>query len=308
MTRLKTGDIEDIASRLDLYDGELVEKTGFTLQGVACHALAIPEKAFFAAAATADIGVVPIRSGEGIIQGFSETVKHIVRHIGFKAFVTIETDVAGIAEAVERNAEIIMMADDERFIALNIKSSRIVDNAAATAKGYIAGLDLMVSGLKDRDILVIGCGPVGRYACMAAIYRGANVAVYDINHLWAAQLARDIRQSLKKTIQIEYDLRSALKRYQLLIDATDAARFISEEFIQPSTFIAAPGLPLGITPGAAAKLSSRLLHDPLQIGTAVMAVESVLSRTVEDWRVMLPYGTYFAYPIDRDGSPGPQRK
>jgi len=36
LTRLRTGDIADIAENLEEYDAELVLKTGCTLLGVAC--------------------------------------------------------------------------------------------------------------------------------------------------------------------------------------------------------------------------------------------------------------------------------
>jgi len=44
--------------------------------------------------------------------------------------------------------------------------------------------------------------------------------------------------------------------------------------------VAAPGMPLGLTAAAAEKTGLRLLHDPLQIGVATMAVEA-LARAPE---------------------------
>jgi pyrrolysine biosynthesis protein PylD len=308
MTRLKPKDIYDIPIRLNEYDRELVDRTGCTLLGIACHTFGIPEETFLSMAVSAEVGIVPIASGQGIIEGFTKAVRHIVQHIGFRTFVTRQTDVAGIAEAVEKNAEVIMMADDQRFVALNIRSSRLVDNAEATGKGFVAGLDLMARGLKQKKVLVIGCGSVGRSAILAALLRGADVSVFDINLQYSYQLAREIRKSTKKIIGVERELEPALSHYHLLVETTNDTGIIDAEFIRPYTYIAAPGIPLGLTPAAVERISGRLLHDPLQIGVAVMAVDAVMSRSVEDWRIMLPYASYLAHPLDAKAKANPDKK
>jgi len=294
MTRLNASDIRDTASQLSRYDIQLSQKTGRTLRGIACHTFGIPEKMFQSLTSSVEIGIVPFKSGEGIIKGFSKTVEHIVQHIGFKVFITRQTDVAGIAEAVERNAEVLMMADDYRFVALNIKSNRMVDNAESTGRGFVAGLDLMTAGLKGKKVLIIGCGRVGRNATLAAIWRGAHVSVFDINPLLSNELAKEIERSINKKIKVENALKTALARHHLIVEASNTADVIRAEDLHPQTQIAAPGMPLGLTPKAVQKISRWLLHDPLQTGVAVMAVDSVLSRSVEEWRVMLPYGTWIA--------------
>jgi pyrrolysine biosynthesis protein PylD len=294
MTRLKAEDIKNIAKRLDKYDMELFKKTGCTLLGVACHTFGIPEKVLQSIAASVEVGIIPFQSGQGIIEGFSQTLETIVKHLGFKAFITKNSDVAGIAEAVEKNAEVIMMADDQRFIALNIKSNRMSDNAKATAKGYVAGLDLMAGGLEGQKVLVIGCGAVGQSAVLAVLQRDAEVSVFDINPSYSYKLAREIYKATRKKINVETDLNMALQRYHLLVEAANAPGIIKANYIRPDTHVAAPGIPLGLTSKAVEKISHRLLHDPLQLGAAVMAVDTVLSRSVEEWRVMLPYGAYIA--------------
>lgn len=294
MTRLKAEDIKSIANRLDKYDMELFKKTGCTLRGIACHTFGIPEQVFQSIAASVEVGVIPFQSGQGIIEGFSKILESIIKHLGFKTFITNNNDVAGIAEAVEKNAEVIMMADDQRFIALNIKSNRMSDNASATAKGYVAGLDLMAGGLEGQKVLVIGCGAVGQSAAIAVLHRNAEVSVFDINPSHSYKLAREIYKAMRKKITVETDLNMALQRYHLLVEATNSSDIIEAHYIRPDTHVAAPGIPLGLTSKAVEKISSRLLHDPLQIGTAVMAVDTVLSRSVEEWRVMLPYGAYIA--------------
>jgi pyrrolysine biosynthesis protein PylD len=294
MTRLTTKDINGIANRLDKYDMELLQKTGCTLRGVACHTFGIPEQVFQSIAASVEVGVIAFQSGQGIIEGFSKTLESIIKHLGFKVFITNKSDVAGIAEAVERNAEVIIMADDQRFIALNIKSNRMSDNDIATAKGYVAGLDLMAGGLEGQKVLIIGCGAVGQSAALAVLMRDAEVSVFDINPSHSYKLAREIYKATRIKINVKTDLNMALHRYHLLVEATNAPGVIEANHIRPDTHVAAPGMPLGLTPKAVEKISPRLLHDPLQMGVAVMAVDTVLSRSVEEWRVMLPYGAYIA--------------
>jgi pyrrolysine biosynthesis protein PylD len=40
--------------------------------------------------------------------------------------------------------------------------------------------------------------------------------------------------------------------------------------------ISAPGLPLGLDATAAQKFANRLIHEPLQIGTAVMLFQALI--------------------------------
>lgn len=44
-------------------------------------------------------------------------------------------EVAGFAEATALGSVILLLADDECFIALNIRNGYVVDNGAATARG-----------------------------------------------------------------------------------------------------------------------------------------------------------------------------
>ena len=136
MTRLKVDDIKGIAGNLPQYDEELRRKMGSTLRGIACHGVGIREEEILPLLAPVQAAVVPIKSGKGIIEDFSQTVKAVLEHIGIRAFVTRQTDVAGIAEAFEKKVSLIFAADDNRFAAFNLKCCSLVDNAAATGKGF----------------------------------------------------------------------------------------------------------------------------------------------------------------------------
>ena len=52
------------------------------------------------------------------------------------------------------------MADDNRFIAFNLRNKVVVDNGDATGKGYVSALFGMAKGLKESNVLVLGYGPV----------------------------------------------------------------------------------------------------------------------------------------------------
>lgn len=274
MTRLQAEDIADIAAELAAYDAELRVKTGCTLSTIACRAVGIAPEKIQGVTASRRVAVVPMTCGQGAIDGFAGAVKAIVSHIGFKAFVTRQTDAAGLAEAFEKKSDVVMLADDHRFVALNLNGRQMVDNAEATAKGFVTGLNLMAGGLKGRQVLVIGCGPVGRSAIAALLKREAEVSVYDVNQRRCQDLAAEIENVSRTEIRVEKALNRALMGHQLLIDATPAARIIDQQHITPQTYIAAPGMPHGLTPAALDRISGRCLHDPLPIGVATMIVDA----------------------------------
>ena len=272
MTRLRTDDIKHITSRLSEYDSELMLKTGCSLRGLACRTAGIEENEIDNRLKNVRVGVIPITSGKGIISGFCEAVKSIVAHIGCDAFIPKTPDAAGLAEAFERNADIILLSDDERFVAIHAQSKQVIDNSVATAKGYVAGLGLMAGGLNEKNVLVIGGGPVGFSATKALAISGALVSIFDINSSLSGKISESMKQLSEKEIEIVKDLDLALSSTHLIVDATPATRIINEHHIGSSTYVSAPGVPLGVDIEAQLKLSNRLLHDPLQIGVATMVV------------------------------------
>lgn len=275
MTRLTTNDIQHIAAQLADYDTELTKKTGYSLRGIACRAAGVQESEFEKMSADLLAGIVPLTFGRGIIGGFCDTVASIVAHIGCPALVTQFADVAGLAEAFEKKADIIMLADDDRFVAIHPQSRQLADNAAATGRGFATGLSLMGGGLEKKNVLVIGCGPVGSAATQALVKLGSDVSIYDINLSRSDDLANRIRQSLDAKINIVKKLEQALTDHQFIVDATPAADIIPAEYITPDTYISAPGVPLGLNQEARSKVFDRLLHDPLQIGVATMTVDAM---------------------------------
>jgi pyrrolysine biosynthesis protein PylD len=277
MTRLNSSDIQTIASRLDDYDSALFAKTGSTLKGIACIGAGIEEPEANCRMHGYRVCVVPMTCGQGIIESFAETLCAIAIHIGFDGFVAEKPDVSGLAEAFEGNADILLLADDDRFVAINTKSLQVADNAEATGKGFVAGLSLMAGGLRDRSVFVIGCGPVGRSAAIASARKGAAVTVFDL----IAERCRTLighPSFTGITLRIAEDPTAAMIEHDCIIDATPGTDLIHMAKLAPGAFIAAPGIPCGVSAESVEALSDRLLHDPLQIGVATMLMESLVKR------------------------------
>jgi pyrrolysine biosynthesis protein PylD len=214
--------------------------------------------------------VVPITAGAGIIQGFSEAVGRTLAHVGLTAFVTAQTDVAGLAEAYQGACELIFAADDHSFVAIHARRRRVVSNAEATGAGFARGLELMAGGVGGKPVLVVGCGPVGRSAAENLLGAGARLHVYDTDGAKARRLAAEVG-GRPRAVAVEATFAAALARHRLILDATPAAGIIDEDAVGPETWISAPGVPIGMTAAALAKLSGRVLHDFLEIGVATMA-------------------------------------
>jgi len=275
MTRLQSDDILKIASQLKAYDGELVSKTGHTLRQIACHAVGLEEEDVGGIAASLTVGVVPIQWGQGVIEGFCDATAGILRYLGFRAFVTGQSDVLGIAEACAARADVVFLSDDDDFVAIPIQTRQYVHNAEATGRGFTAGLDLMAGGLGDRRVVVLGCGPVGRSAVSTLLNYGAIVSIYDTNADSCREFINTLSARDSNRIKIAADIKTALAGHALVVDATPAAGIIGARAISPQTYIAAPGMPLGLSRRALEKVSDRILHDPLQLGVATMAMTVV---------------------------------
>jgi pyrrolysine biosynthesis protein PylD len=273
VTRLQSSDIADIPLNLNAFDDALKSKTGHTLRQLACKAVGIGETSAATVITDCNVRVIPTTCGQGVIGGFSETISRIAVHLGFLSEVTLATDVAGLAEAMEKQTDIVLMADDHRFIAIHLPTGRLADNSAATGKGFAAGLDLMAGNLNGRKVLVLGAGPVGRSAAQTLLFQGAAVSIYDINRQLCLDLACDMQNVHHMDIHIEKNLKQALSAHLYVIDATPMPDFIHADCISQDTIVAAPGVPIGLTAEALKKIDNRLLHDRLQIGLATMLME-----------------------------------
>ncbi|SDI40579.1 3-methylornithyl-N6-L-lysine dehydrogenase PylD [Desulfosporosinus hippei] len=268
MTRLKHEDVVEIPTTLEDYDQQLIDKTGCSLKELSKRA------AGFQANIEVNhlqlkVAVIPMSCGQGIIEGFAESVTGIISYLGFKALTTKSWDAGGVAEAIQEGAEVLFMADDERFVAVNVRTGKVSDNGDATGRGYAVGLERMNDGLVGKKVLVLGAGPVGVGAAIALAHFRAEVGVYDIVSASSERLQETlIRHGYRVTI--ETDLNTALNRYQNIVDACPAENIILLEHITENTRIAAPGIPLGVQADGLKKVFTRLIHDPLHIGVGTM--------------------------------------
>lgn len=274
MTRLRTEDIEHIPHELKAYDQQLLNKTGKTLKAIASHAVGLLDSELDEIIKSNKVCVIPLTCGQGVINRFSATVSGIISHLGFHSLVAQHTDAAGIAEAFEQKSDVILLADDSRFVAINVHTKHVSDNIETTAKGFVAGLDLMAGGLKGENALVIGCGPLGSYAAKALVKMGVLLSVCDIHPQRTSTLQKEIADELKTIIQIDNNWRSTSGKYQYIIDATPSVDLIEASVITSNTYVAVPGVPCGLSLEARKKLSNRYLHDPLQLGVATMVIDA----------------------------------
>ncbi len=272
MTRLKTDDIGHIAGDLQAYDRRLRSNLGISLANLACRAAGLPLADRSDHLRGLRVTAVPMTCGQGVIDTFSQTLCGIARLLGFTAAVTELNDVAGLARAFESESDIILVADDARFIAFNTRTRKVVDNGEATGSGFATGLAYMAGSVEDRPVLVLGCGPVGKSCARKVAELGGRVTIYDIVPERCRRFAADNHDL---DITIADSLSSALAGHDLILEATPAADIIGAEMILDSTLVAAPGVPCGVSAKGREFLGGRLLWDPLQIGVATMLMEAV---------------------------------
>jgi len=139
VTRLTAEEVTTLADRLGEFEAGLREITGLGLRELAMRTVAHPPVCVPLYGAR--VAAVPVTSGEGVIRGFSDCVVAILRHLGCDAWVTAQPDLRGVQEAYDGAAEVVFLADDFRFVALNTGERRCVDNDPATADGYATALE-----------------------------------------------------------------------------------------------------------------------------------------------------------------------
>ena len=275
MTRLTVDHVQETMAKLRQIDAELRERTGLDLNGVALRAIGVEDRKAALPKRGTDLAAVPIRSGGGVIQGFAEAVCAIAAHVGVTSRVSRAADVAGMAEAYRSGADILVMADDRRFVAINTRSGFLVDNDRATGEGFAALLGLMVPAIDGETCGVIGCGPVGTYAALRLFRMGAEPILCDIDDDRSTQAAAYLSEALGRDVHRVRDVATVLTRCRGVVDASPAGGIISAEALRPDTVIVAPGVPPGPTPEAAARLGRRFYHDNLPLGVATMVLAAI---------------------------------
>jgi len=264
MTRLNENDISGISSGLHMYDMELKKTLGYTLEEIAKKSV----KAFYSDSVYKKytIAVIPVKSGMGIITGFSETVSDILKYCGTDVFVTDKTDIAGIQEAYEKNADIIFVADDETCAAFSLDKKVYSDNGYATGIAFAAALEIMMDRVEE-EVLILGAGPVGIAASQYLSQIGAIPVLCDLQEDKACHAASTIINA-----KVEKNLKN-INKYKYILDASTSGGFIKADDITENTKISAPGIPLGVAEEIRDKVS--IFHNPLEIGIMTMYFDCV---------------------------------
>jgi len=286
MTRLTVMHIQEAKKHLQRIDLELHRQAGTDLRGVALRAAGI-EGDRIGELLQARLAVVPMTSGKGIIAGFAEAVYGIATHVGFHACKTSISDVAGIAEAYANGADILMLADDHHFVAINTHCRSITHNNRATGEGFAVLLDMMAHGVAGRACGVIGCGPVGSASALRLARMGAELTVCDVDEARARRLASEIRAATGANTRWVREVKALTGRSRHIVDATPAVGIIDADAIGPDTVIVAPGVPHGLTPEALTRIGLRFYHDALPLGVATMALAAAfdgLTERADLWR------------------------
>jgi len=264
MTRLNDELVKDIVGSLDATNEAMREMTGMDMFELACDANGVdPGKVRMEGIKA---GVVPVTSGLGVISKFSESVAGIVGRLGMDPFVTAGYDVTGFTEAISKGAEIVFMADDTTFMAYNVKAGMLSNNSFSTAAGYVSALRGAAKGLVGRNVLIMGAGRVGGIAAGMLTDMGAKVSIYDID------LGRTMALVDRYGATPMDDANAAVESHDLILNASPA--HIPGRCIRDGSIISSPGIPHDYDMEGRRK--AMIIHNPLDIGVAVMAVQSTL--------------------------------
>lgn len=263
MTRLTTEWICNMEKELPQWAEKLERQSKMSLLNLASLGGDVSRGRVKSASWRLHVAVVPVTSGLGVINTFCQQVAAIIRHMGFDVFVTEATDVSGIYEATQKGAGLIFMADDTYFLAMNFNKNLVVENSDATARGFVAALEGAAGGLRDKEVLVLGGGRVGKAALSFLRCRGADGIVYDHNCDVLQQLQSE---GWRTTKQVE-----RIKEYPLVVDCTfSEGGWLKKDMLHPDVIFASPAVPLSLDEEAISVLGDRVIHDLLQLGVITM--------------------------------------
>jgi pyrrolysine biosynthesis protein PylD len=262
MTRLKTEWIEDIKIKAREKEAILKEKTGLGYAALAAKASGWSVADIERASQQIVVGTVPVTSGEGVIGSFAEGVAAVASVMGFRSFVTECFDVNGIYEAYKREADIIFMADDDRYISFNLNKKKMADNNVATAAGYLTALEEAQGPLVGKEVLLLGFGVLGQEFLKRLLKKGIFATGYDLDEKRLKAMGWSGAAILEKP--------EDMKRFKVVIDATNSGGWIKPGMLQSDAWIASPGIPQSLDEEAFQIHKDRVISDFMEIGTAAM--------------------------------------
>lgn len=265
MTRLVERDVANIAETLDDLDRRSREMTGASIEELARETAKCPKIERHLRTA-----VVPVTAGLGLIGGFNVSCQAILKHCGADAFITETTDVAGIQEAYRRGAELLFTADDDVCTMVSTEAPVYSDNGYATGRAFAVALEHMIG---KEEVLVLGAGPVGLAALQYLTERGFKTTVHDTDP------EKGARAGALTGARFESDP-TCFRRFDSLLDATNAGGFITIGDVTAETCVSAPGMPLCLTEDAAPIV--HLFHNPLELGVTTMYFDC--ARQLADYK------------------------
>lgn len=254
MALLTPEDLENINRQLQEADSTVRRVTGLDIKGVC--------KDFYGTTPCCEkVGIVPVTSGNGIIGNFSESLRVITEYFGFDSFVTTMPDVSGYYEAVRNGAQIILMADDNTFLAHNLKNGKIANNQPCTGIIY-AEIASRYLKTDSKDVLAVGLGRVGFPGAAHLVNKGFRVYGYDAD-----------KALLGKTVSnlgiTPFDPENP-RKFSIIFEATPCADTVPESVISENCVISTPGIPCAISRELQEKYGVELVMEPLGIGTVSM--------------------------------------
>jgi pyrrolysine biosynthesis protein PylD len=222
------------------------------------------------------VAAVTVTSGEGAIGGFARALADTGELMGAEARVMESADGPGFAEADRWGADIVVFSDDSDFVAADRNTGRVVHNNPATARVFVAALELLNGGsLKGEGVTVLGLGPVGFFAAERLMELGARPAARDVDRGRLFTAGRMLPGL--DTLPGEEDLARALARSAtpLIFEAVPCERALPDALYErllggPAPVVSAPGVPLSWPAAWLGGEGGRLFHEPLMAGTASM--------------------------------------
>jgi 3-methylornithyl-N6-L-lysine dehydrogenase len=254
MALLTPKDLINIERQLQEADSTVRRVTGLDIKGV-CEAL------YGTSPRHEKVGIVPITSGNGVIGDFSCSLQAITQYFGFESFVTGTSDVSGYYEAVQNDADIILMADDYTFIAHNLKNGKIANNQPCTGIIY-AEIASRYLKTDSKDVLVIGLGKVGFPGAAHLVNKDFEVYGYDAD--------KSILEKAVSSLGITPLDPRRPKKFSMIFEATPFADTITETLLSENCVVSTPGIPCAIPNALQEKYKVELVMEPLGIGTVSM--------------------------------------
>jgi pyrrolysine biosynthesis protein PylD len=268
MTRLTVADLAGLGDQAAF--GRLIRAAlGVDLLALGARAADLPEPLVAERLRGLKLAALSVSSGQGVLPGFAETLAAIGRGLGLDAAAMPGPDHEGLREARAWGAEWVIRADDHCFEVRDLAGRILADNNPATSRAFVAALELLAgSSLAEREVLVLGLGPVGRGAAARLLELGVWPLVFDLDPAKGPAVLAEIGGG-----EVAADPEAAVLagRTALIFEAVPVKELKMRLPAEAGLRVAAPGVPLSwprawLKPGGPA----RLWHDVLPSGVSAM--------------------------------------